>query len=306
MVAATHHVRRLVAPGLAAVTAVMLMAVLAPAPALAADPIDLGTAADFSVLAFSTVTNAGPTTVEQDIGLSPGSSVTGFPPGTVEGDVHINDAATAQARLDLAEAYNDLTSTPAELIPGNLSGMTLTPGAYGAATSLFLNGELILDAEGNDQSVFILRAGSTLTMTANSSVTFINGASPCNVFWQTGTSATLGSNTTFGGSILAQITITVNAGASVDGRLLSLNGAVTMDNNAITEPICPAAPSPPPPLPPPAGPPGDDQPTLPVTGGGRDGGGAVPMLTAAGGALVLLGGLLVALHHRRRVNRYRF
>jgi Ice-binding-like len=210
--------------------------------ARAAAPVPLGTADNFAVLAGSTVTNTGPTVVNGDLGLSPGTSVTGFPPGTVNGTQHITDAVAAQAQTDLTTAYNDAAAqAPTGTVSADLGGQTLTPGVYNSASSLGLTGALTLDAQGNANAVFIFQAGSTLTTASASSVNLVNGAQACNVFWQVGSSATLGTASTFRGTILALTSITVTTGATVDGRVLARNAAVTLDTNTITRSRCASA-----------------------------------------------------------------
>jgi hypothetical protein len=210
--------------------------------ARAATPVPLGTADNFAVLAGSTVTNTGPTVVTGDLGLSPGTSVTGFPPGTVNGTQHITDAVAAQAQTDLTTAYNNAAAqAPTGAVSADLGGQTLTPGVYTSATSLGLTGALTLDAQGNANAVFIFQAGSTLTTASASSVNLVNGAQACNVFWQVGSSATLGTASTFRGTILALTSITATTGATVDGRVLARNAAVTLDTNTITRSQCASA-----------------------------------------------------------------
>ena len=193
-------------------------------------------AAGFAVFAASTITNTGPSAINGDIGLNPGSAVTGFPPGTLTGTLHINDAAANQAKLDLQAAYNDLVGRPCTTVAPDLNS-TLTPGVYCFSSSAQLNTALVLDGQGNSSALFIFQIGSTLTTASNSSVTLINGASAANVLWQVGSSATLGTNTAFQGTIIANTSITMTTGSSiVNGRAMALNGAVTMDTNRITTP----------------------------------------------------------------------
>ena len=202
------------------------------------------TAASFAVLGGSTVTNTGATTVNGDLGVSPGSAVTGFPPGTVTGGtIHAADAVAAQAQSDVTTAYNSLAgqACTADLTGQDLGGKTLTPGVYCFSSSAQLTGALTLDAQGNAGAVFVFKIGSTLTTASGSSVLMINGGSPCNVFWQVGSSATLGTTTSFLGNILALTSITLNTGASVSGRALARNGAVTMDTNTVSQAACGAA-----------------------------------------------------------------
>lgn len=197
----------------------------------------LGDAAGFAVFAASTATNTGFSVVNGDIGLTPGSSVTGFPPGTLNGVLHINDALTARAKLDLQAFYEYLAGRPCDTIEPELSS-TLSPGVYCFPSSAQLNTALVLDGRGNRNAVFIFQVGSTLTTASNSSVTLINGASADNVYWQIGSSATLGTNTAFQGTIIAYSSITLTTGTSIEnGRAMALNGAVTMDSNVITVPV---------------------------------------------------------------------
>ncbi|HSY48883.1 MAG TPA: ice-binding family protein [Thermoanaerobaculia bacterium] len=209
---------------------------LVPSPASA--QISLGTAQNFGVLGGSTVTNTGATTVNGNVGVSPGSAVTGFPPGTVVGGaIHNNDAVAMQAQNDLTTAYNNIATTPCtvDLTGQNLGGLTLTPGVYCFSTSAQLTGALTLDALGNANALFLFKIGSTLTTASASSVAVINnGGSSCNkVFWQVGSSATLGTGSTFVGDILALSSITLTTGSNTNGRALARNGAVTLDTNNV-------------------------------------------------------------------------
>jgi hypothetical protein len=199
-------------------------------------PVALGSASTFAVLAASTVTSTGATTVNGDLGLSPGTAVTGFPPGTVNGTIHAADAAAALAQQDLTTAYNDAAgrTVGAILVAGNLGGQTLTPGLYKSTSSLEISsGDLTLDAQGDANAVFIFQMASTLTTTTGRQVILSNGAKAANVFWQVGSSATLGTSSVFKGNILALASITVTTGAIAEGRLLARTGAVTLDSNVI-------------------------------------------------------------------------
>lgn len=228
---------------------------------LAATTINLGTAANFAVLGGSTITNTGSTVVNGDLGLSPGTSVTGFPPGTINGTQHLTDAAAAQAQTDLITAYNAASAqTGGVTVSGDLGGQTLTAGLYNSASSLGLTGTLTLDGQGNPDAVFIFKVGSALTTASASRVNLINSAQACNIFWQITSSATLGTNSNFAGNILALTSVTATTGVVVNGRILARNGAVTLDTNSVTSPICAAAvvtptqPPAPTPAPPPATP----------------------------------------------------
>ena len=200
--------------------------------------VSLGTAASFGVLAGSTVTNTGATVVTGDLGVDPGASVTGFPPGTVTGSTHVNDATSAQAKLDLTTAFNDAAARTTGLltVSGDLAGLTLSPGLYASTSSLANSGTLTLNALGDPNAVFIILAASTLTTGPGSQVVLAGGAKASNVFWQVGSSATLGTNSSFKGTILADQSITLNTGARLDGRALTQVGAVTLDANAVTVP----------------------------------------------------------------------
>ena len=205
-------------------------------------PVGLGTADSFAVLGGTTVTNTGPTVVSGDLGVSPGSAVTGFPPGLViNGAIHAADAVALQAQSDLTTAYNDAAgrTCTSDLSGVDLGTQTLTDGTYCFSSSAQLTGTLTLNGEGNPNAVFIFQIGSTLTTAPASTVSLINGAQACNVYWQVGSSATLGTTTTFRGSILALTSIALQTGATiVEGRALARNGAVTLDTNTITRDTC--------------------------------------------------------------------
>ena len=214
---------------------------LAGFPLSAKSDIVLGTAQDFAVLAGSTVSNSGPTVISGgNVGVSPGGTITGFPPGTVAAPfaLHAGDAVATQAQNDLATAYNaaaGLAHTQ-DLTGQDLGGLTLTPGVYFFSAATQLTGTLTLNDLGNPNAQFVFQTGSTLTTAINSAVVTINGGSTPgqSVFWQVGSSATLGAGTAFEGHILAHDSITLNNGASIlNGSALALNAAVTLDTNHI-------------------------------------------------------------------------
>ena len=212
----------------------------APSASAATPPVPLGSAAEFAVLAGTTVTNSGLTTVNGDIGVSPGTAVTGFPPGQLNGVMHANDGPAVQAQSDLAIAYNDAVGrTTTDTVSEQLGGTTKTTGVYDSVSGTFdITGTVTLDAQGDPNAVFIFKTVSTLITGAASAVNLINGAQSCNVFWQVGSSATLGANSTLRGNLLAFTSITVGAGLAVDGRTLAINGAVTLDTDTITRSTC--------------------------------------------------------------------
>ncbi len=226
----------------AAVFLVPIMLVSLTGSAQAATAVSLGTADAFVVLAGSGITNTGPTTLNGDMGTYPTLTITGSSSITITGTNHAGDAVTQGAKTDLVTAYNSAAGqTSTNAISGDLGGQTLVPGVYTSSSSIGLTGALTLNAGGDADSVFIFQAGSTLTTASGSSVVLTNGAQACNVFWQVGSSATLGTSSSFIGTIIALTSITLTTGATVSGRALARNGAVTMDTNTITRPTCVAA-----------------------------------------------------------------
>jgi len=219
--------------------AAVATAAILSAPAAFAQ-ISLGNAQSFGVLAGQTVTNAGATVVNGNVGVSPGTAITGFPPGVVVGGtLHSADVLAGQAQSDLTTAYNAVAATPCnvDLTGQDLGGLTLTPGVYCFTSSAQLTGTLTLNMQGNSAAVFLFKIGSTLTTASASSVVLINsGATTCppNIYWQVGSSATLGTTTVFTGNILALTSISLFTGAQMNGRALARNGSVTLAANTIT------------------------------------------------------------------------
>ena len=224
-------------------SALLLVGVTAGAPtASAAQPtVGLGTAAAFTVLGGSAVTNTGPSTLWGELGVSPGTSITGFPPGLAGGATHQADAVALQAQADVTTAYDDAAGRTPVVTDSTLGGQSLAPGVYKSSSALSLTGTVTLNGEGDPSSVFIFQAGSTLITATDATVALIGDAQPCNVFWQVGSSATLGTTTTFVGTILALTSASLDTGATVAGRVFARNGAVTLDDNVFTRPGCSTA-----------------------------------------------------------------
>lgn len=229
------------------VPTMMSKAVAAPS---AQPTVNLGTTSSFAVLAGSTITNTGVTTINGDaggdIGLHPGTAFPGQASVTVSGTVHLADAVALQAKTDLETAYDDAVGRlPVITMPAELGGKTLTPGVYVSDTGEFqITGTLTLDAQDDPDGVFVFKTDSTLITGVDSEVNLINEARYCRTFWQVGSSATLGTDSHFVGHIFALTSIAANNGATVQGQLLARNGAVTLDTNTITNGICADAPAP--------------------------------------------------------------
>ena len=247
---ATHASRRIAGYSLLAAclvlgTAIAVIIATQSVAGAAVATVNLGTAGSFGVLAGTTVTNvptpvATHTIINGDLGVSPGAAITGFPPGVVNGAVHAADGVAAGAQSDLTTAYNDAAgrSPSGSVGPFIGAGQTLAPGVYNATTSLDVGGSLTLDAHGDPDAVWIFQVDSTLVTDSASSILLTGGAQACNVFWQVGSSATLGTHSSFQGSVLALTSITVTTGDTVTGRVLARNGAVTLDHDVITVPAC--------------------------------------------------------------------
>jgi LPXTG-motif cell wall-anchored protein len=263
--------------------------------------VGLGTSASFAVLGGTTVTNTGPSVISGDVGVSPGTAVVGFPPGVVNnGTVHAADAVAAQAQADVTTAYNDAAGRSTTVtVAADLAGQTLVAGVYTGAT-LGLTGTVTLDAQGDPNAVFIFQAASTLTTASSSVVALTNGADACNVYWQVGSSATLGTNSTFVGTVLALTSITATTSATINGRLLARNGDVTLDSNVITNSACGTSTATTTTTQPPTATTAAPAPsTTTATTLPRTGRSTVPLLLLASG-LVLVGGIFVAARRRNQ------
>jgi hypothetical protein len=229
--------------GFVAALAVAFAFALIPVAAQAA-PVNLATASPFVVLGGTTVTNTGPSVLNGDLGVAPGTALPGFPNATVNGATHANDAVAKQAQSDLTNAYNVAAGQPVapanDLSGTDLGNRTLTAGAYRYTSGALLTGALTLNAAGDPNAQFVFEIGSALTTESASSVVLINGASPCNVYWQVGSSATLGTTTAFQGNLMALTSISLKNAATVHGRMLARNGQVSLINNVLTRPLCAA------------------------------------------------------------------
>ncbi len=207
----------------------------------------LGTADAFGILGASAVTNTGPSMVYQDLGVWPGNSITGFPPGLVFGTIHDGDAVAMQAQMDALTGFNFLAGLPStqNLTGQDLGGLTLDAGVYSFASSAQMTGTLNLDFQGQSNKMIVFQIGSTLTTASASKINILNAGMNDQIFWQVGSSATLGTTTDFFGSIIAEQSITLNTGANIScGRAIGLNGAVTMDTNNVDTGGCSQVPEP--------------------------------------------------------------
>lgn len=271
------------AAALVAVSAMVLTSV--GSAQAAATLVPMGTAEPFAVLAGTGITSTGPTTINGDVGTHPNDAMTVTGSFALSGTDHGNDGVTADAKDDLTAAYLSAEGQTTDFaVSADLAGQTLTPGVYTSGSGLAINGPapLTLDAGGDPNAVFVFQAGSTLITQPNTQVNLINGATACNVFWQVTSSTTLGVNSVFRGTVLTLQSSTLNTGATLEGSVLSRNGAVTLDANTILRPACatPVTGGPvtvPPTTPPPAAsPPATPPPATPTPGTdvdeGTDGG----------------------------------
>ena len=268
--------------------ALAILAVFALPTAAQAAPVGLGTAAPFVVLGGAKVTNVGPSVLNGNLGISPGTELEGFgPPAVINGSTHATTEVAAQAQLDLTTAYDAAAGQP--VLPANdlsgedLGGLKLAPGTYRYNAAALMTGALILDAEGDPNAEFVFQIGSQLTTESASSVVLVNGASPCNVYWQVGSSAVLGTTTSFQGTLMALTSISLNSKATVVGRMLARNGQVSLIENTLTRPLCATGPTSPPPGETPGGP-GTVPPTTPGTTGSATTPGSGSRLASGRGA----------------------
>jgi len=203
-------------------------------------PVSLGSITsggnNYAVLAGTTVTSTGATAVTGDVGVWPGSSATGFPPGNATGSMSLGVAPADAAQSSLTAAFNDAAGRPADAtVAGNLGGQTFNPGVYKSTSTLAISsGDLTLDAKGNSSGVFIFQIASSLNVTSGRMVILSGGAQASNVFWQVGSSATLGTTSVFAGTILAQASISLSTNGTLNGRALARSGGVTLQSNTVT------------------------------------------------------------------------
>ena len=267
--------------------------VLAAGAQAAAVPVPLGTAESFVVLAGSGITNTGATTLTGDIGTFPTTSLSNTGSLTLTGTDHGGDVVTQGAKNDLVTAYDAAAGQgPVQATDVQLGGLTLTPGVYSSGGELQITGALTLDANGDPNAVFVFQTPSTLVTATDSTVVLVDGAQACNVYWQVTSSATIGVRSQFAGTLIALTDISLNTQATVQGRMLARNGAVTLDSNTIIRPLCLAAP----PTSTPVASTGPQVRTVPRGGVATGDGSSVTgspsgglLALVAGGAVVLLG-----------------
>jgi hypothetical protein len=206
----------------------------------AATAVPMGTAEPFAVLGGTGITNTGTTTINGDIGSLPNPAMTVTGQIRLTGTNHSGDGVTATAKGDLTAAYLNAAAQTADVTVGtaDLAGQTLTPGVYKSGSTLSISGPVPLTLNGGPSAVFVFQAGSSLITSANTSVALTGGVTACNVFWQVGSSTTLGVNSTFRGTIMSLTDSTMQTGATLEGSLLTRNGAVTLDANTILRPAC--------------------------------------------------------------------
>jgi len=303
-VAPAAHRRHFATAAMAVLVSSTLVVVGSQAASAAVTPVLLGTADSFAVLAGAGVTGTGPNTLTGDLGTFPTTTVTGTGTITITGTNHGGDGVTQGAKTDLVTAYDVAAAEgPTSPIVADLAGQTLPAGIYNSGSQISLTGVLTLDAAGDPDAMFVFQAGSDLIVGPGATVVLTNGAQACNVFWQVTSSASLDTSVSFKGSILALTSITLNTGATVEGRLLARNGNVTLDTNTVTVPFCAEA------VVPTSAPvaPGGSAPVVPVGGVSTGDGSAVsgtsgvnPVLPALAFIGIALAGVAGYLGSRRR------
>ena len=238
----THGTPLRLAAAVAATLALGMLTAVGTVLAGGLSPVGLGTTANFAVLAGTpSIESTGLTVINGDVGIDPAAAVNGFPPGIINGTIHADDDVALAAKNDLVTAYNDAAGRPVTANHTALGGLTLVSGVYNAGgATLDLTGTLTLDGQDDPNSVWIFQATSDLVTASASSVSLVNGAQACNVFWQVTSSASLGSGSTFVGTIMAMTSITMADDVTVDGRALARNGNVTLINDTITRSTCAA------------------------------------------------------------------
>ena len=215
---------------------ILVLAILS-AVSFGLDCSGLKSASTFAAIASSTITNTGPTKINSNIGVSPGTAVTGFPPGILTGNKYTGDATAALAIAQVATFFSQLTPSSACTYLSNLSNLVLTPGTYCFTTSATLAGTVVLNGLGKSDPIFVFITGTTLIVGSGSNVTMINGATPSHTYWNVGTSATLGVDSNFNGIIYAHAAITADAGANVNGKLFA-GTAITFNDNNLASCAC--------------------------------------------------------------------